>query len=100
MLTWSLGDTDAGPDIALVQQAPRGWRWRSKCARLAREAGLVVITGGRPAAGNLLLCAMRVRVLSAQDVRRPRGAVLAVVQVDGNRLSVRGTRDGLVVDRQ
>jgi endonuclease/exonuclease/phosphatase family metal-dependent hydrolase len=88
----------AAPDIALIQEAPRLWRWRSKCARLARESGLVVVTGGRPAAGNLLMCSMRVRVVSAHDVllpKRPglhrRGAVTAVLAVDGQHVSVLGT---------
>ena len=86
------------PDVVLVQEAPRLWRWRSACARLAREAGLVVVTGGRPAAGNLVLCAMRVRVVSSQDVllpRRPglhqRGAATAVLEIDGRQVSVLGT---------
>ena len=86
------------PDVVLVQEAPRLWRWRSACARLAREAGLVVVTGGRPAAGNLVLCAMRVRVVSSLDVllpRRPglhlRGAATAVLEVEGRQVSVLGT---------
>jgi endonuclease/exonuclease/phosphatase family metal-dependent hydrolase len=110
VLTWnvrSLRDDAAGvarvirsvsPDIALIQEAPRLWRWRSKCARLARESGLVVVTGGRPAAGNLLLCSMRVRVVSSYDIALPkrpklhrRGAVAAVLEVDGQRVSVLGT---------
>ena len=88
----------AGPDIVLVQEAPRLWRWRSKCARLAREAGLVVVTGGRPAAGNLVLCSMRVAAVSSYDVllpKRPglhrRGAATAVLEVEGRRVSVLGT---------
>jgi endonuclease/exonuclease/phosphatase family metal-dependent hydrolase len=110
VLTWnvrSLRDDAAGvakvirevaPDIALIQEAPRLWRWRSKCARLARESGLVVVTGGRSAAGNLLLCSMRTRVVSSYDVllpKRPRlhrrGAVVAVLEVDGQQVSVLGT---------
>jgi endonuclease/exonuclease/phosphatase family metal-dependent hydrolase len=110
VMTWnvrSLRDDAAGvakvmrsvaPDIAIVQEAPRLWRWRAACARLAREADLVVVTGGRPAAGNLLLCAMRVRVVSSRDVllpKRPhlhrRGAATAVVEIDGRQLSVLGT---------
>ncbi len=109
-MTWnvrSLRDDAAGvarvlrslsPDVALIQEAPRLWRWRSACARLAREAGLVVVTGGRPAAGNLVLCAMRVRVASSYDVllpKRPglhrRGAATAVLDIDGRLLSVLGT---------
>ncbi|MDX6199247.1 MAG: hypothetical protein QOJ79_2398 [Actinomycetota bacterium] len=110
VLTWnvrSLRDDAAGvarviraaaPDIALIQEAPRLWRWRSKCARLARESGLVVVTGGRPAAGNLLLCSMRVRVVSAYDIllpKRPglhrRGAVAAMLELEGQQVSVLGT---------
>ena len=110
VLTWnvrSLRDDAAGvarvirsaaPDIALIQEAPRLWRWRSKCARLARESGLVVVTGGRPAAGNLLLCSMRMRVVSSYDVllpKRPglhrRGAVIATVELDGRLVRLLGT---------
>jgi endonuclease/exonuclease/phosphatase family metal-dependent hydrolase len=110
VMTWnvrSLRDDAAGvarqlraaaPDIVLVQEAPRLWRWRSACARLARQADLVVVTGGRPAAGNLILCSMRVRVEAAYDVRLPkrpglhrRGAAMAVLSVDGRRLAVLGT---------
>jgi endonuclease/exonuclease/phosphatase family metal-dependent hydrolase len=110
VLTWnvrSLRDDAAGvarvirsaaPDVAVIQEAPRLWRWRSACARLARDAGLVVVTGGRPAAGNLLLCAMRVRVVSSYDVLLPkrrglhrRGAVGAALELEGQRLAVLGT---------
>ena len=110
VLTWnvrSLRDDAAGvaalirriaPDVAFVQEAPRLWRWRSKCARLARESGLVVVTGGRPAAGNLLLCSMRMRVVSSHDLllpKRPRlhrrGAAVAVLELEGVQLSVLGT---------
>jgi endonuclease/exonuclease/phosphatase family metal-dependent hydrolase len=110
VLTWnvrSLRDDAAGvarviraaaPDIAFIQEAPRHWRWRSKCARLARESGLVVVTGGRPAAGTLLLCSMRVRVVSSYDVLLPkrrglhrRGAAVGVLEVDGQQVSVLGT---------
>jgi hypothetical protein len=79
----------AAPDIALIHGAPQLWRWRSACARLARESGLVVVTGGRPAAGSLVMCAMRVRVLSSYD-ERGRGAS-AVLAVDGHEASVLAT---------
>jgi endonuclease/exonuclease/phosphatase family metal-dependent hydrolase len=58
----------------------------------------VVVTGGRPAAANLVLCAMRVRVVSTDDLllpKRPglhrRGAATAVLEVEGRRLTVLGT---------
>jgi endonuclease/exonuclease/phosphatase family metal-dependent hydrolase len=110
VLTWnvrSLRDDAAGvahviravaPDIALIQEAPRLWRWRSTCARLARESGLVVVTGGRPAAGNLLMCSMRMRVVSSYDIVLPkrsrlhhRGAATAVLELDGLQVRVLGT---------
>ena len=88
----------AAPDVVLIQEAPRLWRWRSACARLARTSGLVVVTGGRPAAGNLILCSMRVRVVSTRNVLLPRvpqlhlrGAATAVLEVDGRQISVLGT---------
>jgi endonuclease/exonuclease/phosphatase family metal-dependent hydrolase len=56
------------PDVVCVQEAPRFLRWRSKCASLARESGLVVATGGRTAAAMLLLVSLRVRVVEAHDV--------------------------------
>jgi endonuclease/exonuclease/phosphatase family metal-dependent hydrolase len=86
------------PDLVFVQEAPRFFRWRSTCARLARESGLVVVTGGRTAAGNLLLCSMRVRVVASGNVllpKRPRlhrrGAVTAVLELEGRSFSVLGT---------
>jgi endonuclease/exonuclease/phosphatase family metal-dependent hydrolase len=110
VVTWnvrSLRDDAAGvaavlrslsPDVVLVQEAPRFFRWRSKCARLARESGLVVVCGGRVAAGNLLLCSMRVRVVSSYEILLPkkprlhrRGGVSAVLEVEGRSLSVLGT---------
>lgn len=83
------------PDVVCVQEAPRFLRWRTKCAALARESGLVVITGGRPAGAMLLLAALRVRVLDCQDLllaksRRlhQRGLAVAVVEVAGERYTV------------
>ncbi len=110
MLTWnvrSLRDDAAGvaqalvrlrPDVALLQEAPRLLGWRRACRRLARDAGLVRVAGGAPAAGNLLLVSARTVVVEAHAVRLPRrrglhrrGAVLAVLEHDGHRLGVLGT---------
>lgn len=110
VLTWnvrSLRDSASGvasalraldPDVALVQEAPRLLFWRWSCRRLARRAGLVMVTGGRPAAGNLLLVSARVQVLRAESLRLPRrpglhrrGAVLAELSVGGERVAVLGT---------
>ena len=86
------------PDVVLVQEAPRLWRSRAACARLARDAGLRVVTGGRRAHGNLLLAAPGVAVRSSQDLRLPkrpglhrRGAVVGVVELAGRPLAVLGT---------
>lgn len=94
---------DAQPDVVLVQEAPRFARWRSHAASIARRAGLIVVTGGRTAAGNLLLCHLRVDVESASDVllspvRGPdrrrlhqRGVAVAVLRIGTARFAVAGT---------
>jgi endonuclease/exonuclease/phosphatase family metal-dependent hydrolase len=50
------------PDVVIVQEGPRRFRWRHKCAALADALGLVVGGGGLPSLGNLILTSMRVRV--------------------------------------
>lgn len=77
------------PDVVCIQEAPRFLRWRSKCAALARESGLVVVTGGRPAAAMLVLVALRVRVLDAADILlsrkrglHQRGIALATLEIN------------------
>jgi endonuclease/exonuclease/phosphatase family metal-dependent hydrolase len=86
------------PDVVLVQEAPRFLRWRSKCAELARRAGLVVVGGGRPAAANLILSGLRVDVLATHDVLfskdrglHQRGTAIALLQLGGVRFAVAGT---------
>lgn len=110
VVTWnvrSLRDSSSGvaaalrtmaPDVALVQEAPRLLFWRWSCRRLARRSGLRAVTGGRPAAGNLLLVSERVEVLHAASLllpKRPglhrRGVVVGVVAVEGVHLAVLGT---------
>ena len=88
----------ADAHVVCVQEAPRFLRWRSKAAALARRSGLVVITGGRPAAGNLLLCDLAVTVHSTASIRlthRPgihrRGAAVAVCSLAGHRFALVGT---------
>jgi endonuclease/exonuclease/phosphatase family metal-dependent hydrolase len=83
------------PDVVCVQEAPRFLRWRSKCAALARESGLVVVTGGRTAGAMLLLASLRVRVLHAQDVLlsrkaglHQRGIALATLELGGSQFCV------------
>ncbi|GHD27072.1 hypothetical protein GCM10010313_66790 [Streptomyces violarus] len=96
-------DTDAlarvikscAPDLVLVQEAPRFFRWRKKLARLARAADLVILTGGATAAGPAILCSLRATVERTEDVLLPltpglhrRGFATAVVRFAGTRLGV------------
>jgi endonuclease/exonuclease/phosphatase family metal-dependent hydrolase len=83
------------PDVVCIQEAPRFLRWRSKCAELARESGLVVVTGGRTAAAMLLLASLRVRTIEAHDVLlsrkrglHQRGIALATLQLGSSRFAV------------
>ena len=82
-------------DVACIQEAPRFLRSRVRCAALAREAGLYVVTGGRSAGAMLLLASLRMRVRHHEDVlleRTPRlhqrGLAMAVLEVSGVRLAV------------
>ncbi len=96
-------DTDAlarvmaacAPDLVLIQEAPRFFRWRKKLARLAHAADLVVLSGGGSAAGPALLCSLRASVERTEDVLLPltpglhrRGFATAVVRFGGARLGV------------
>ncbi|MFJ8060014.1 endonuclease/exonuclease/phosphatase family protein [Streptomyces sp. NPDC096142] len=96
-------DTDAlariiracAPDLVLIQEAPRFFRWRKKLARLASATDLVVLGGGGTAAGPALLCSLRATVERAEDVLLPltpgehrRGFATAVVRIGGTRLGV------------
>ncbi|WP_055550024.1 endonuclease/exonuclease/phosphatase family protein, partial [Streptomyces kanamyceticus] len=94
-------DTDAlarviaacAPDLVLIQEAPRFFRWRKKLARLARAADLVILSGGGSAAGPALLCSLRATVERTEDVLLPltpglhrRGFATAVVRFGGARI--------------
>ncbi|MET9442574.1 endonuclease/exonuclease/phosphatase family protein [Streptomyces sp. NPDC006610] len=96
-------DTDAlarviracAPDLVLVQEAPRFFRWRKKLARLAAATGLVTLSGGGTAAGPALLCSLRTTVERTEDVLLPltpgqhrRGLATAVVRFGAVRLGV------------
>jgi endonuclease/exonuclease/phosphatase family metal-dependent hydrolase len=94
---------DAEPHVVAIQEAPRFLRWRSIAARIARRSGLVVVTGGRTAAGNLLLSGLEVTVDEATDVlfsrdRRlhQRGTALAKFTLGGRPFAVAGTHLDLV----
>ncbi|MFI7437485.1 endonuclease/exonuclease/phosphatase family protein [Micromonospora haikouensis] len=86
------------PDVVIVQEAPRRFRWRQKCASLAESFGLVVAVGGLPSLGNLLLTSLRVRVGDTRCQRYPltpgrhmRGAAYADCRVGGARFLLAGS---------
>ncbi len=86
------------PDVVCIQEAPRFLRWRSKAARLARLSNLTVVTGGRTAAGNLLLAGLRVDVHRSKDLLlsptpglHQRGLATSVLSVGGVRFGLAGT---------
>ena len=89
---------DLAPDVVIVQEAPRRFRWRHKCAALADDFGMVVAAGGMPSLGNLLLVSLRVRVHETWCLRYPltpgrhlRGAAFARCTVRGGRFTVSGS---------
>jgi endonuclease/exonuclease/phosphatase family metal-dependent hydrolase len=89
---------DLAPDVVIVQEAPRRFRWRHKCAALADDCGLVVAAGGLPAVGNLLLVSLRVRVHQTWCLRYPltpgrhlRGAAFARCSVRGAPFAISGS---------
>ncbi len=88
----------AAPDVVAVQEAPRFVRWRTRGAEFARHCGLVVLAGGRAAAGNLLLCQLGVDVehatvlgFSRGSGAPHRGAAVAVCSLAGHRFAIVGT---------
>ncbi|WP_225822712.1 endonuclease/exonuclease/phosphatase family protein [Streptomyces naphthomycinicus] len=109
--------TACAPDLVLLQEAPRFFRWRKKLARLAAASGTVVLTGGATAAGPAILCSLRATVERTEDVLLPltpglhrRGFATAVVRFGGARLGVlschlslrqdeRQEQGGLLLDR-
>lgn len=91
-----------GPDVACVQEAPRFLFWRRKLARLADDAGLEVVTGGRSAAACALLARPGLPVLDHRDVKlsptrglHQRGMAMAVFDVGGRRVAVTSMHLGL-----
>lgn len=85
------------PDVLVLQEAPRRFRWRQRCAELARRFRLVYAVGGLPALGNLILVDVRVAVEQSWCLRLPltpgqlmRGAAVARCVVAGQRFVVAG----------
>jgi endonuclease/exonuclease/phosphatase family metal-dependent hydrolase len=82
-------------DVVCIQEAPRFFRWRHKCAELARESGMFVVTGGRVAGAMLLLARVGVDIDASYNVlleKTPdlhqRGLAVGVVRVNGERYAV------------
>ncbi|MEU5362797.1 endonuclease/exonuclease/phosphatase family protein [Streptomyces sp. NPDC005925] len=95
------------PDLVLLQEAPRFFRWRKKLARLASESEMVTLTGGATAAGPAMLCSLRATVERTEDVLLPltpglhrRGFATAVVRFGGARLGVLSCHLGLRHDER
>ncbi|MEV4623790.1 endonuclease/exonuclease/phosphatase family protein [Asanoa sp. NPDC049573] len=89
---------DLAPDVLIVQEGARRFRWRQKNAALADRLRMVVGGGGLWSLGNLVLTTLRVRVLETRDLRFPlvpghhmRGAVFATCEVPGARFVVTGS---------
>lgn len=92
------------PDVVAVQEAPRFFRWRWKCAELARRCGLYYVAGGRSAGDNLLLASARAAadrdtVVERRVPRPPRrpiaGVAAAVFALGDVRFGVVGAHLGL-----
>lgn len=62
---------DLDPDILVVQEGPRRFRWRQKSADLARRVGMIVAEGGLPSLGNLIFTSLRVRPYHTWSVKYP-----------------------------
>jgi endonuclease/exonuclease/phosphatase family metal-dependent hydrolase len=86
---------DLDPDVFCVQESPKYLRWRAKCAALARDCGLLYVTGGGTTGGSALFAHLRVDVprveavcLSRQFLWPSRGVAAAEVRKGGARLVV------------
>jgi endonuclease/exonuclease/phosphatase family metal-dependent hydrolase len=95
------------PDVVFLQETPRFWRWRSKLAELARECGLLYVTGGRTTGGVALLANLRVNVddlreglLTKHRGLHQRGVAAAVVSRYGESLLVASTHLGLKAEER
>ncbi|HEX3827040.1 MAG TPA: hypothetical protein VHV82_07195 [Sporichthyaceae bacterium] len=111
VVTWDLGSVQADvaqiaavlrevrPDLAGLQGAPTGFRWRSRTAALARHAEMLTAGGGPECSGNLVLGSVRVHVFGTQQTMgggqsAPSDIAVAVAEVSGMRVVVCATRLG------
>lgn len=72
-------------DLWCVTGGPRYLRWRSRSAKLAREAGLLYVTGINARSGVVLLAPLRTHVI---DVTVTGDAAVALVEAGGQRAAV------------
>ena len=86
------------PDVVCVQEAPRFLFWRRRCRALAAASGLVMVTGGRPAAAVMVLAKPGLPLVTRRDVKLPwhpprhrRGLAIAVFRAGGAEVSVAST---------
>jgi len=89
---------DLAPDVLIVQEAPRRFRWRTRNAHLAHDLDLVYVAGGAPSLGNVILTSLRVRPVETWELRYPltpgrhmRGAAFARCLVGGAPFVVAGS---------
>ena len=79
----------ADPHVAVVHGSPHLGRWRALSAMIARNAGLVVVGGGRVGGANLVLSSLGVDFVSVSDTLythnpfAPAGATVARLRHHG-----------------
>jgi endonuclease/exonuclease/phosphatase family metal-dependent hydrolase len=85
------------PDVLIVQEGPRRWRWRTKCASLAHAFDLVVAGGGLPALGNVVMTNLRIRAVATWCEEYPltpgrhlRGAVFTRIRAEEGEATIVG----------
>ncbi|MBB5869454.1 endonuclease/exonuclease/phosphatase family metal-dependent hydrolase [Allocatelliglobosispora scoriae] len=85
------------PDVLIVQEGPRRFRWRTKGADLAHSFGLFVAGGGLPSLGNVIMTSLRVKVVEAWNQQYPlkpgrhmRGAAFVRIEVEGSPATIVG----------
>ena len=92
----------SGPDVVCVQEAPRFLFGRRKLARLAADAGLEVVVGGRASGATAVLARPGLPVLERRTIKlshtrrlHMRGLAMAVVDVGGRPVAVASMHLGL-----
>lgn len=88
---------DVAPDVLVAQEGPNHLRWRGAAARLAREAGLLHLDGGRTAGTTMLFVRTRVDTVRTWSRRWPtrpgepiRGVVGGLLRFGGQLFGVVG----------